>query len=232
MNAKLEALTKIYYPDYPLSTTTSRTLVPTADSDASHDEAQSGDTRLGSHGNLETQESVASQEDRESSANGVLLLEAIRDPDNDNFESLFLDGNTSFQEKDDRDRTPLLLAASLDMKDIVRKFLADDTLFSPPNSTGAAEDTKTTNLREIDVNARDTLGRSTLHYCAEFDMCDEAKTLMNHGVDVNARDNSDCPPAYYAAKNRNDKVLELLLERGADTRFELQEPTSFKITSC
>lgn len=229
MKIKLEALTKIYYPNDPLSITTAGTVVPDADTEASHNAAQPGEKKLGSQGNLETQEDIGSQEDRESNANGTLLLEAIRTGDKDTFESLFLDGDTSFQEKDDKDRTPLLLAASLGMKNIVKRFLADDISFSPPNNAVSAGDTKTTNHREIDINLTDTLGRSALHYCAEFDMCYEATVLLDHGVDVNARDKSDCPPAYYAAKNRKYYVLKLLVERGADREFELQIPTAFEI---
>ncbi|KAL8745467.1 MAG: hypothetical protein Q9190_002404 [Brigantiaea leucoxantha] len=229
MNERLKALTDSYCPEDPLSTTAAKTVVPNADTEAAHNVAQSREEKLGSQGNLETREDTGSQEARESNANGVLLLEAIQTGDNDNFESLFLDGDTSFQEKDDKDRTPLLLAAHLDMKDIVKRFLADDSLFSPSSNAAPAEDTKTSNHREIDVNLTDSVGRSALHYCAEFGMCDEATILLNHGGNVNARDNLDYPPAYYAARHRKYYVLKLLLEKGADTEFELQIPTASEI---
>ncbi|KAL9609205.1 MAG: hypothetical protein Q9167_006003 [Letrouitia subvulpina] len=229
MSIKLEALTKIYYPSDPLSTTTTESVVPDTNTEAPYNAAQSGEEKLGSQGNPETQEDTGSQEGSESNPNGTLLLEAIQIRDYDNFESLFLDSDTSFREKDDKDRTPLLLAASLGMKAMVKRFLTDDTLFSSPNNAVSAGDTKTTNHREIDINVTDSLGRSALHYCAEFDMYDEAAILLDHGVDVNARDKSDYPPAYYAAKHRKYKVLKLLMERGADTEFELQTPTASEI---
>ena len=229
MNERLKALTDLYCPEDPLSTTAAKTVVPNADTEAAHNVAQSREEKLGSQGNLETREDTGSQEARESNANGVLLLEAIQTGDNDNFESLFLDGDTSFQEKDDKDRTPLLLAAHLDMKDIVKRFLADDSLFSPSSNAAPAEDTKTSNHREIDVNLTDSVGRSALHYCAEFGMCDEATILLNHGGNVNARDDGDHPPAYYAARDRKYYVLKLLLEKGADTDFELPIPTASEI---
>lgn len=229
MNIKLEVLTKLYYPDCPLSITTSGLGASDASTETSHTVAQSRENKSGSHGSLEAQEDIGSQRERESNANGTLLLEAIRTGDNYRFESLFLDRNTSFQEKDDKDRTPLLLAANLDMKDIVKRFLADDTLFSSPNNVVSAEDTNTANHREIDIHLTDTVGRSVLHYCAEFGMCDEAVILLDRGVDVNARDKIDYPPAYYAAKNGKDHVLKLLLERGADTDFERPIPTVSRI---
>ncbi|KAL9037192.1 MAG: hypothetical protein Q9214_005808 [Letrouitia sp. 1 TL-2023] len=115
------------------------------------------------------------------------------------------------------------------MKDIVNRFLADDTSFSPHDNPVSGGDTETTNHRKIDINVTDTLGRSALHYCAEFGMDEEAKILLDHGVNVNARDKSDYLPAYYAAKWRRYDVLKLLVERGADTEFELQIPTAFEI---
>ena len=145
----------------------------------------------------------------------------------------------------------MLLAAHLDKADVVKKLLADydnaknegRARSSGDNATNVAssasstsptndkhkEDTKSTNDREIDLNATDKHGRTALHYCAEFDMWDEAKFLLESGVDVNARDNGDYPPAYFAAKNRKYYATKLLLEKGATTDFTLPTLTSFEI---
>ncbi|KAL8696235.1 MAG: hypothetical protein Q9201_007761 [Fulgogasparrea decipioides] len=189
------------------------------------------------------------QEDPESNVNGEFLLQAIQEGDNGTFKSLLLDDDTSLKEKDSKDRNPLLLAAHLGKVGMVKLLLNDDanienkayarfyvardkstdlTSTSSPKNNSHEKDTKTTNHREIDLNARDTLGRTALHYCAEFDMCEEARVLLRHGVDVNTRDSGEFPPAYFAAKNRKYSAMELLLERGATTDFEWPT-TSFEI---
>ncbi|KAL8973424.1 MAG: hypothetical protein Q9197_002323, partial [Variospora fuerteventurae] len=148
----------------------------------------------------------------ESNENGKRLLKAIDDTDVGTFESLLHDGSTSLKEKDDRDRTPLLLAAHLGKADMVKKLSTN------------------THHHQIDFNATDKLGRTALHYCAEFGMCDTANVLLDHGVDVNARDNGDYPPAYYPVKNRKYFATELLLSRGATTEFKRPiPPTSYEI---
>lgn len=185
----------------------------------------------------------------ECTENGRRLLEAIEEGDPDTYDSLLLDEDTSLQEKDSRDRTPLLLAAHLDKFDLVEKLLAinadvradnrghssmqgnntsDETTPACRNADGS-EGLKSTNHRQIDINATDNLGRTALHYCAEFDVCDTATLLLDRGVDINARDNGDYPPAYFAAKKRNYDATELLLSRGATTQFEWPTPTSLEI---
>lgn len=184
----------------------------------------------------------------ESNANGPLLLEAIQDGDADTFKSLLHDCETSFRERDSEGRNPLLLAAHLGNAGMVKKLLAvhddaknksraptpwdcstDVASSSSPEDDKREEDTKTIDHREIDLDATDKLGRTALHYCAEFDMYDEAKFLLDSGVDVNARDNGDFPPAYFAAKNRRYNATKLLLEKGASTDFQRPTLTSLEI---
>ncbi|KAL8735069.1 MAG: hypothetical protein Q9181_002953 [Wetmoreana brouardii] len=226
---------------YTPSSTTSETQV--ADADSMISQVKEVAALIG-----EEQSEV--QEPPESNAKGALLLQAIQAGDNDTFKSLLLDGDTSLKEKDDEDRNPLLLAAHLGRAGMVELLLPDDAdvknevhtricvvrdnstdLASPssPNHISYEKDTKTINHREIDLNSTDILGRTALHYCAEFDMCEEARFLLDHGVDVNARDKSDFPPAYFAAKNRKYFATELLLARGATTDFERPISTSFEI---
>lgn len=160
----------------------------------------------------------------EPTESGIALLEAIEIGDIEAFESLLNDGDTSFQEKDDKERNPLLLAAYLGKENIVQRLLANNAtsvrITSSPNVGNSENSTEHSNHRELDMNATDTLGRTALHYCAEFGMCDAATLLLDHGVDVNSRDSGDYPPAYYASKNRKYFAVELLLKRGASTDFE------------
>ena len=186
----------------------------------------------------------------EHNENGVRLLQAIQDKDNDAFELLLLDGDTSFKAMDDKKRNPLLLAAHLGRADMVKKLLSsitnarpgDRTIFhvpwdnstivtsaSAPSNEDHDDDLQTMDHREIDVAATDKLGRNALHYCAEFDLCDEARFLLDNGVDVNAHDHNDNSPIYYAVKNRKYYAVQLLLAKGASTDFEWPTPTACEI---
>ena len=160
----------------------------------------------------------------EPTVSGKTLLKAIEIGDIEAFESLLNNGDTSFQEKDEKERNPLLLAAYLDKENMVQRLLADIATrvraTSSPDVGDSESSTEQSKHRQLDMNATDTLGRTALHYCAEFGMCDAATMLLDHSVDVNARDSGDYPPAYYASKNRKYFAVELLLKRGASTDFE------------
>ena len=181
--------------------------------------------------NTEELEDYTFQEPTES---GIALLEAIEMGDTPAFESLLSDGDTSFQEKDDKGRNPLLLAAYLGKESMIQKLVAAGSMFSAlpsdnatrvrasssPSVVDRENSTNFSKHRELDMNATDNLGRTALHYCAEFGMCKAATLLLDHSVNVNARDSGDHPPAYYASKNRKYFAVELLLKRGASTDFE------------
>ncbi|KAL8915016.1 MAG: hypothetical protein Q9171_000456 [Xanthocarpia ochracea] len=178
----------------------------------------------------------ASHEDIKCNRNGTLLLETIDKGQHDRFQILLLDRSTSLKVMDAKERTALLLAAHLDKTSMVKMLLSviadvenndsSATLASSSSSEIPTNliDARTTRHREVDLSATDRLGRSVLHYCAEFGMYDEAKIILDRGVDVNARDNSGYPPAYYAIKYRKYYITKLLLDRGATTDFE--QPTS------
>ena len=157
------------------------------------------------------------QEHSESKELGLLLLKAIDDGDEDTFESLLSNGETSLVEKDAQERTAVLLAASLKKISMMERLLASGT--------------ERGNRQEIDLTATDNVGRTLLHYCAEFGLEDQARILLDNDVSIDAWDYVDHPPAYYAVKERQYKVLKLLLEKGASTAFdwELPDGTSLEI---
>ncbi|KAL8869534.1 MAG: hypothetical protein Q9174_004205 [Haloplaca sp. 1 TL-2023] len=169
----------------------------------------------------------------EADAKGKLLLESIGDGDYNAFQSLLSDSATSLTERDAQGRTPLLLAAYLDKLDMVKQLLfncADvDQSGCSSTVTSAAPPADHPFRRAIDFSVTDRLGRSALHYCAEFGMCDEACLVLNHGADINAQDNSNYPPAYYAIKNRKYHATKLLLSKGAIMDFPIPAPTSHEI---
>ena len=187
-------------------------------------------------------EELESQKDPEKNVIGTSFLQAIKDGDNDAFESLLPDADLSFKDKDGRN--PLLLAAHLGNVSMVQRLLTDEgcthlnvsrndpTEVHPPASFNNGEHemhTKTTYHHGLNLDATDKLGRTALHYCAEFEMCDAANILLDHGVDVNTRDEGDYPPAYFAAKNRKYFAMELLLARGASNDFTRPTTTSDEI---
>ncbi|KAL8875968.1 MAG: hypothetical protein Q9198_005754 [Flavoplaca austrocitrina] len=156
--------------------------------------------------------------------NGALLLGAIHDGNQKDFSSLLQDDKTSLRVVDEQDQTPLLLAAHLGNKDMVEAIMACD---NPPSADNPNEPA---DHRRIDYKATDSLGRTALHYCAEFGMHDEAITLLDHGVDINALDKLDHPPMYYAIKFRQYDAVKLLLAKGATRHSEWPlESTSHQI---
>ncbi|KAL9011229.1 MAG: hypothetical protein Q9180_009214 [Flavoplaca navasiana] len=156
--------------------------------------------------------------------NGTLLLGAIHDGNKKDFLSLLQDDKTSLRVADEQDQTPLLLAAHLGNKDMVEAIMACH------KSSPADNPNEPSNHRRIDYKATDSLGRTALHYCAEFGMHDEAITLLDHGVDINALDKLDHPPMYYAIKFRQYDAVKLLLNKGATRHSEWPlESTSHQI---
>lgn len=172
---------------------------------------------------------------------GIQLLQAIKNGDIYTFESLLIQSDTSLRERDGKKRTPLLLAASLGKGVMVKMLLAE---YADARSRASSDlhtwqqsfignaissQWETDDHRTIDLSTADKLGRTTLHYCAEFEMYDEAKFLLDHDVDANARDNCGYPPVYYAVKNRKYYATKLLSAR--TTVFRLPPtPTSNEIT--
>ncbi|KAL8897008.1 MAG: hypothetical protein Q9192_002789 [Flavoplaca navasiana] len=194
------------------------TLVGEADPTAGQEEGDNDTTET-----LGVEQEPTGHPDSEYNDNGILLLGAIHNGNKEDFSSLLQDDKTSLLVVDEQDQTPLLLAAHLGNKYMVEAILACD-------SSSADNPIKPANHRRIDYKATDNLGRTVLHYCAEFGMHDEADMLLDHCVDINALDKSDHPPMYYAIKLRQYEAVKLLLEKRAARDFEWPpESTSHEI---
>lgn len=167
---------------------------------------------------------LTSQEGSEAGDNGMRLMEAIRRGDREDFDSLLQNNTTSLRVVDDQGQTPLLLAAHLGKKSMVTSILSCGTLPSAGNNNQFDDH------RKIDLDATDALGRTVLHYCAEFGMCEAARIVLDHGVNINTPDKSEHPPMYYAIKTRLYYAVKLLLFRGATMDFDPpSESTSYEI---
>jgi ankyrin repeat protein len=76
----------------------------------------------------------------------------------------------------------------------------------------------------VDVNARDENGATMLLWAAYNGSLEEVTFLLKNGADANMQDGLGCTPLYYAAKyNENVKVIQCLLDFGADPNIKSKD---------
>ena len=192
----------------------------------------------------------------EQPVKGMELLRAIQEDREDRVDELelILKGNVNLEDKDDKDRTPLLVATVKDKPCIVAMLLAHNADIGAKDSSQKtalhlacemasfsvvssllSPDERGGNPRpfpKFDVNAIDRLGRTPLHYCAERDMVDGIRLLMDYGADINVKDKGDNLPLYFAIQKRNYATVQLLGGRQAiidDKCQKLSLETSYEI---
>ena len=86
------------------------------------------------------------------------------------------------------------------------------------------DDVSTLRDMDIDVNLKDTVGRTSLHIAAEKGNTDVAMFLIENGANVNVADvNGNTPLVFIINKTGNLKVIQRLLEKGA--RVNVQNRT-------
>ena len=188
---------------------------------------------------------------------GAELLQVIRSGSSEVFQTFqaLLQSDTSLEVKDEKGKTPLILAASLGKVDIVEQLLAYGADVCAVDSKRAtalhyaiekrhwpvmslllrSRDTSLvasdSEVGDIGINLSDDIGRTPLHYCTSFNcgedkMKDITEELIACKADINAKDGVELPPVYYAIKNRKYAVVGLFLEKGADLNFERPETSA------
>ena len=179
---------------------------------------------------------------------GSELLQAITSGSGEAFQSL-LRSDRSLEERDEKGKTPLILAASLGKVDMVEKLLARGANMQAVDNKQAgalhsavescswsvmslllkfrdtSHNAPISQVGDIEIDLPDKDGRTPLHYCTFFGCAEDgmrgaAEELIAHKADIDARDKSKKPPVYYAIKNRRDSVVKLFLEQRADLDFE------------
>ena len=71
-------------------------------------------------------------------------------------------------------------------------------------------------LGEVDVHAKDSRGRTPLHYAAEQNDAGLTAFFIALGADVNARDNSKQTPLGICVEKKSDKAARVIANAGAD----------------
>ncbi|KXH63431.1 hypothetical protein CSAL01_04545 [Colletotrichum salicis] len=73
------------------------------------------------------------------------------------------------------------------------------------------------NLVNIDINGKDSYGRTPLSWAAEYGHEAVVRLLLDRGAHIEAADEEGRTSLLWAAENGHEAVVELLLDRGANT---------------
>ncbi|MDR3131791.1 MAG: ankyrin repeat domain-containing protein [Rickettsiales bacterium] len=74
--------------------------------------------------------------------------------------------------------------------------------------------------KHTDINAKDDMERTALHYAAYFNDTDMVELLLRAGANIDAQDNLGRTALHYAACFNNTDMVELLLEAEAKTNIK------------
>jgi len=157
-----------------------------------------------------------------------LFLEAI-DEGNWRLVEYFLDRGVDVNGTNDREETPLMIAAGEHKPQIVRLLIergADVNFLNANGRTAlmyAAEEGAEDAIRILIENGADPKlhgsdgGYAALHLAASDGHEGVIKKLLDNGVSPNLVDHNKATAMHYAASDGHEDVLKLLLDAGADT---------------
>lgn len=121
------------------------------------------------------------------------LLEAVNNNNIEIVNELIKNSPSSITEKDQRGKTPLLIASEKGFEEITKELL----------------------LAGADADEAAPTGTTPLHFAAFGNYVGIVKLLIQHNAKVDIKNNQQVTPLYYAAMKGNDEVVKYLLENNA-----------------
>jgi len=146
------------------------------------------------------------------------LFQAAADGDIQQIKLHILCG-TNVNEKTVSGETALHYAAKHNQKDVVELLIAkgaDVTTIHLPAYLGDLTKVKSFLRKGIDINSKDALEYTALHYAVQGGHREMAEFLIAQGADVNAEQEGWRTPLHIAAKTGHTDVAELLIANGAN----------------
>ncbi|MCW3098195.1 MAG: ankyrin-3-like [Chthonomonadaceae bacterium] len=138
---------------------------------------------------------------------------------------MLLANGADISERDDEQKTPIMLALEFRWMETVRLLVEagaspniQDTEGEPPLTYADAEVASTLVQHGADVNARDPGGRTPLMkaLCPPNVHADSVPILLAHGANVHANDDFGTTPLLLATLFTDTSTMKLLLDHGAD----------------
>ena len=133
---------------------------------------------------------------------------------------LLVDHGARFDVKNQDGWSAFRCAASAGRRDMIDLFVAKGAdVSSLPLAAGVGNLARVRSLVEqgADVDAKDELGWTPLHWAASLGRTETVEFLAAKGANVNARDNRGNTPLHDAAAAGHRDMTELLIGKGADT---------------
>jgi ankyrin repeat protein len=131
------------------------------------------------------------------------FLQAVEEGDTELAVRL-IDGGTNLNIRDERNWTPLIIAAAAGYQEIVLHLL----------------------MASVPLDARDFQGYTALHWAAFNDHPKIVKLLLRHGHEADVRSHDGWTPLMMAARHGSFLICALLIEQGADVNAQNKDGMS------
>lgn len=129
---------------------------------------------------------------------------------------------------DEKSRTPIMFAKSVDVADLLIKYGAKLTIWTL-NDTHILHEVEDLDVlkflvkRGADVNCKNSEGISPLMQASLYQNKERMEALIDVGADVNTVDNKNRTPIYMAVLWGCTWMIELLVEKGAIVTEDVRE---------